>query len=87
MSHCIAGQEDAIVIPPASEGYAHNSSGCTESSIKRKKLGALVAVSQPFAHHFNSPQRSLLTLSATLALLQSNAMSAVDLSVCTHPQT
>lgn len=87
MSHCIAGQEDAIVTPPASEGYAHNSSGCTESSIKRKKLGASVAVSQPFAHHFNSPPRSLLTLSVALALLQSGVMSAVGLSVCTHPQT
>lgn len=65
MSHCIAGQEDAIVTPPASESYAHNSSGCTESSIKRKKLGASVA----------------------LALLQSGVMSAVGLSVCTHPQT
>lgn len=45
MSHCVDGQEEAIVATCVSGGDAHNSSGYTESSTKRKRLGALVAVS------------------------------------------
>lgn len=69
----------AFIATSLSGSDGHNSSGYTESSIKRKRLRALVGVSQPFAHHSNSLPRALLTLSVTLAWLQSGIMSSVGL--------
>lgn len=78
-NHCAAEQDQAIVAVSVCGGDTHNSSSYTESSVKRKRLRPLDAVSQPFARHSNSLPRSLLTLSVTLAWLQSGIMSSVGL--------
>lgn len=57
MSHCIAEQTE-VNVASVSVGDTRNSSDHTESSVKRKRVRALVAVSQLFAHQSNSPPRS-----------------------------
>lgn len=79
VSQCVAGKEEVNVSSCVSGGDTHNSSSYTESSIKTKRLRALVGLSEPFAHHFNSLPRVLLTLSVTLAWLQSGIMSSIGL--------
>lgn len=77
MNHCVAGQEQAIAATSVSGGDAHNSSGYTESSIKRKRLWLLChshLLIIPIHHHARC-WRSLVTL----ACLQSGIMSAVGL--------